>query len=456
VNVLLVNPPLYDYAALDLWAKPLGLLQIGAALRALGIKVALMDYLDVQQYGPADAAAGIAPPVPKKYGTAQYMKCRAAAPPLTPLPRATYYRYGLSHERAQELLAPLPPPKLILITSQFTYVYPGVQDAIAFLRRLYPGTPVWLGGIYAQTCPAHAAAHSGADHVVTSTDIAEIAAQVARQLGCRRAVPAAWQTFAGLPPPALDLYSTLRYLPVRTSRGCVNACDYCVAHQLYPQYEERPWQQVAAEIETVSARCGVHEVALYDDALLVNAARRFVPLLRHAAAQCWPLRFHLPNAVHIQLLTPEIADAMRAAQVTTIRLGLETINATRVRATGAKYIAADVARCLRALQAAGFTHDMIGMYILVGLPGQTIAEVRATIHCVREEFGVKAKLAEYSPIPGTALWPAAVGESRVPLADEPLWHNNSLLGYRSPVFTPEVLAALRAATRPCSGRTGSR
>jgi hypothetical protein len=98
---------------------------------------------------------------------------------------------------------------------------------------------------------------------------------------------------------------------------------------------------------------------------------------------------------------------------------------------------------------ADFARSTIGMYILVGMPGQTVAEARATIRFVREELGVKAKLAEYAPIPGTALWPAAVGESRVPIADEPLWHNNSLLGYRSPVFTPDVLAALRAeAKRP--------
>jgi hypothetical protein len=36
-----------------------------------------------------------------------------------------------------------------------------------------------------------------------------------------------------------------------------------------------------------------------------------------------------------------------------------------------------------------------------------------------------------------------VAESRVPIADEPLWQNNSLLGSRSPVFTDEVIASLR-------------
>jgi hypothetical protein len=449
MTVLLVNSPLYDYAALDLWAKPLGLLQLGAALRALGVHVTLLDFLDVLRYGERDAAEGIAPPVLKTHGMAQYMKRKIAPPPLEPPPRMWYYRYGLSHARARELLQNQPAPDLILVTSLFTYVYPGVQDAIAFLRAQYSGTPIWLGGVYAQTCTAHAQAHSGADRVITATSIASTATEIAQLLGCARDVPAAWQCFAGLPAPALELYPALRYMPVRTSCGCVNTCAYCVAHQLYPRFEERPWQQVAQEIEAACARFGVRDVAFYDDALLVHARTRILPLLRHAIGQQWPVRLHVPNALHIHLMTQEIADTMRAANVTTLRLGLETLDAGRVRATGAKYAADDIARCMQMLWNADFARSTIGMYILVGMPGQTVAEARATIRFVREELGVKAKLAEYAPIPGTALWPAAVGESRVPIADEPLWHNNSLLGYRSPVFTPDVLAALRAeAKRP--------
>jgi len=444
MHVLLVNPPLVDVAALDLWSKPLGLLAIGAALRAIGIGVSLLDYLDVYQYGDADVRAGLRAPVHKRFGTAQYMKVAIATPPqLPPAPRLRFQRYGLSSARARELLTAMPRPDLILVTSSFTYTYLGVHDAIALLRDMFPGIPIWLGGVYAQLCGAHATAHAGADRVLAVTDIREIVQDVSRTLHCQTPTPAAWRTFCGLPAPALDLYHTLAYMPLRTSCGCTRCCAYCSTPTLYPAFEERSWQAVLAELETVLARHTIRDVAFYDDALLVNAAQRLVPLLEQVVARGWRLRFHVPNALHIHLVTPRLAALMRAAGFETIRLGLETCDEQRLRATGAKYEKDDLTSCLTALMQAGFRHEQIGAYILVGLPGQTLAEVRATIAYVRLEHGIRAKLAEYSPLPGSGLWPAAVAESRVPIADEPLWQNNSLLGSRSPVFTDEVIASLR-------------
>ncbi|NUM82309.1 radical SAM protein, partial [bacterium] len=44
--ILLVNPYLYDFAAYDLWIKPLGLLYLGAVLGENGCDVTLLDALD--------------------------------------------------------------------------------------------------------------------------------------------------------------------------------------------------------------------------------------------------------------------------------------------------------------------------------------------------------------------------------------------------------------------------
>ena len=43
-----------------------------------------------------------------------------------------------------------------------------------------------------------------------------------------------------------------------------------------------------------------------------------------------------------------------------------------------------------------------------------------------KELGAAPVLAQYSPIPGTALWPRAVATSRYDLTADPLFHNNSL------------------------------
>ncbi|NIA20148.1 MAG: radical SAM protein, partial [Xanthomonadaceae bacterium] len=47
-EILLVNPWITDFAAYDLWAKPLGLLYLGGILRRLdGVDVRLLDCLDL-------------------------------------------------------------------------------------------------------------------------------------------------------------------------------------------------------------------------------------------------------------------------------------------------------------------------------------------------------------------------------------------------------------------------
>ena len=45
-HILLVNPWIHDFAAYDVWAKPLGLLLLGGVLRAHGARVSYLNCLD--------------------------------------------------------------------------------------------------------------------------------------------------------------------------------------------------------------------------------------------------------------------------------------------------------------------------------------------------------------------------------------------------------------------------
>ena len=45
-HILLVNPWIHDFAAYDVWAKPLGLLGLGAILRRHGCRVSYVDCLN--------------------------------------------------------------------------------------------------------------------------------------------------------------------------------------------------------------------------------------------------------------------------------------------------------------------------------------------------------------------------------------------------------------------------
>jgi hypothetical protein len=60
-----------------------------------------------------------------------------------------------------------------------------------------------------------------------------------------------------------------------------------------------------------------------------------------------------------------------------------------------------------------------------------------------KDHGARPYLAEYSPIPGTSLWSAALRCSSFDLANEPLLHNNSILPCRSEDFGLEELQQLK-------------
>ena len=91
----------------------------------------------------------------------------------------------------------------------------------------------------------------------------------------------------------------------------------------------------------------------------------------------------------------------------------------------AKLQAGELEAALAHLREAGFAPEEIGVYLLIGLPDQEEAEVAASIRRVKE-LGATPVLAQYSPIPGTALWPRALATSRFDLTADPLFHNNSL------------------------------
>jgi hypothetical protein len=94
------------------------------------------------------------------------------------------------------------------------------------------------------------------------------------------------------------------------------------------------------------------------------------------------------------------------------------------------------------LKEAGFSSEQIGAYLLVGLPGQSKAMIEDDVERVLLA-GALPKLAEYSPIPGTEMWPKALQASRYPIDQEPLFQNCTLL----PAAEPGVDAAFLQATR---------
>jgi radical SAM superfamily enzyme YgiQ (UPF0313 family) len=442
-NLLLINPWIYDFAAYDLWAKPLGLLYLAALLERNNWGITYSDCLDIHH--PALKTLGGRTPRRRIDHRGPFYQDVVARPvPLQEIPRR-FYRFGLPPEAFNRILQTLARPRAILVTSGMTYWYQGVHEVIQIVKEAFPGVPVILGGIYATLCAEHARENSGADLVITGGGEIQILHILEELTGITPSFFPDAADLDSLPAPSFGLYPELDYCCCLTSRGCPYTCAYCASSLLAPGCMRRAPAQVVDEIACSVLEYGVEDIAFYDDALLAD--QQFaIALLQGIAAQGIKARFHAPNGLHCRGITQDVAHLMRQVGFATIRLGLETTNLERQQATGGKVNTDEFQTTVENLRQAGYSPGEIGAYILVGLPGQGRAEVEETIRFV-QGCGARPYLAEYSPIPNTPLWEAAVQCSPFDLAHEPLLHNNTILPCQWEGLTWADLQALKAMAR---------
>ena len=441
-HVLLINPWITDFAAYNLWVKPLGLLSIASLLRGSGFRITLIDCLD--SYANR-----------RKFAEGNFSKIKIDKPrALKSIPR-NYSQYGISEASFVERLRALEEPDVVAMTSGMTYWYPGLFKAIQLVREHFPKAPVITGGIYATLCSDHARRHSGADYIVTGrgdTEALRLVHELTRSTGILTfstqsealrdiSHPSAFQGETRSEPchfpyPCFDLYSQFDFVCISTSRGCPLRCSYCASFLLSERFSRRdPWD-VITEIEYWAREYGVENVAFYDDALLIEPESHIVPILKGILARDIRCNFHAPNGLHIRKIDEELADLLFQCRFKTIRLGFETSDEHEQLALGGKVNNPDFQIAVRNLKRAGYTQGQIGVYILAGLPSQRATEIQETISYVRKA-GAKPVLVEYSPIPGTPLFQKAKAESPFDLENEPLFHNNSILPCQWERFTLE-------------------
>ena len=367
-SLLLINPWIYDFAAYDFFARPLGLLYLAGMPRARGFRSTSWT-----AWPPPTPAPGLSAP-------AATPKNLPAPPALSGIPRR-YGRYGIS-SRLSGSAGPGRPPAAILVTSLMTYWYPGVAAADRLAREHFPGAPVILGGVYATLCPDHAREHSGADRVVTGPGEAAIASS-AKITGW----PPPW---AILPPLDDRLSSPIRpctskSIPLLFPSLPPGAAPFIAT--IAPPVSCRPATSGAIPGPRRPNRClgrtelGLTDAAFYDDALLLEASHHLLlPGGTGTARRTFP--FHTPNALHARFITREVA---RAAQARQLRHPAPRGGNHRPRHStpGRQTPGGGTGSRPEPPPGGRIQPRKIGVYLLIGLPGQEDEEVAASIRRVR-------------------------------------------------------------------------
>jgi radical SAM superfamily enzyme YgiQ (UPF0313 family) len=335
-----------------------------------------------------------------------------------------------------------------------TYWYPGVHEAVALLRERLPGVPIALGGVYPSLFPDHARRFSGADHFVEGEGENAVRDLVNDLLHPRSPVPPFdLGDLDRLPAPAYDLLAGCDTLPFAMSRGCPRRCTYCASHRLFGRFRRRDPVGAADEVIAAVERYGFSDVAFYDDALLADARRHFIPFCDRLIAAGIHARFHTPNGLDAGAIDEAVAERMARVGVASVRLSLETAAPARLREMGRAADLSGFEASLRSLERAGFERTTIGVYVMFGLPGQSRDEVERSVDYVID-LGATPKLTEYSPLPGTAEWEKVRRLGNPPLHDEPLLTNNSVFYRLGGEFPDAWLDALRHRIREATRTAG--
>ncbi len=415
------------------------MLSLASILRCHGFVVTYIDCLD--RFHPRASLQSAT----ARSGRGPYLKTRIARPQGMEDINRHFSRYGIKKNWFYDDLATVPRPAAILVSSMMTYQYPGTQETIAIIKDCFPDAPVILGGVYASLCYEHSVRHSGADIVYPGVCNAEIIKLVTEVIGLSDIDIRHHYDLADLdsyPYPSWELQRQIGFVPLLTSTGCPFACVYCASRYLNPSFQERSPDTVVSEIFFWHQNYNIKDFVFYDDALLVNADKRVIPIMKQILKARLKLRFHTPNAIHIREINALTASLMYKAGFKTIRLGLESALFKDRNKLDNKVTAAEFRNAVVYLKAAGFHKEQVGAYLLVGLPGQTLHSIEASIKLVKKS-GLHPILAYYTPIPHTTLWEEAVNSSRYDLEADPVFTNNAIFPCQKQNFSWEVISYLK-------------
>jgi len=406
MKILLVNPPVYDFALHDFWLKPFGLLRIAAKLRKQNIPFYFFDFL----YKYDSRLLKIWTPKVDEYGRGKFYSIEVEKPEMLSFVPRKFRRFGLPLEYLKEDVSG-EHFDFVFITTGMTYWYIGVKEIIDFARKKWPRAQIVVGGVAATLMPDFYKT-LGADIVVIRDDFTSL-----KKLGLELNIEI--NDF-----PDYSVYERVDYVVIRLVEGCPYRCSYCASYLLKPKIRFTDVKLMADYIEGLYYHRRVKDFVFYDDALLVNAQKYLRQLgdLLDVKRLTGKIRFHSPNALHVRYIDEKVAGLLKEMGFETIYLGVETINPERLKETGGKLTLEEFEKAVINLKKAGFKNDQITAYLLMGLPNQPPEEVISGLEILKK-LKIRVMLSEYSPIPGTPLGERAIKEYKI---EDPVLTNCSV------------------------------
>lgn len=380
----------------------------------------------------------------------------------------------LTPEACGEILRELAPDVVGVSVLSDTYREAGFK-ACDIAKEYVPKAATIMGGVFVTTRPKKAMGHPTVDYGVMGEGEYIMPEIVRYIMGQRDTLPEEGVVFRkdgelvirpqktfitdldALPFPdysVLDFtkYSTtfykepsapraLPYGKMVTSRGCPVGCVFCeVEHIAGKKVRAMSPERVMAEVRWLVDTYGIRSIEFLDDQLIGNV-RRFRRLLELLIEADLDLVWCAHN-VSVFYLNEEILDLMRKAKCVYTSLAVESASPRVLKDIVGKPVKLEHAKRM-ASYARKIGFESCGLFV-IGFPGETWDEIRATIQFASELEVDYVKLNIAAPFEGTRLHKLAVetGAIRPDFdMDEVEWGRGVM---STSEFTADQLLILRA------------
>ncbi len=194
-----------------------------------------------------------------------------------------------------------------------------------------------------------------------------------------------------------------RYIPIQTSRGCPYSCTYCHGH-FGKKVRARDPVKVVAEMAELARRFDVREFHISDD-IFNHRKGRIEELCAQIRRSRLDVRFAFPNGLRGDRLTAAEIEALAGAGCHALSLAVETVTPRFQEMIGKRL---KLPRVFRAAQWAEKQGILTRCFVMLGFPGETLEEMKATMQAVADSAFDIVHIFTVAPNPGTDLFLRAV------------------------------------------------
>ncbi len=346
-----------------------------------------------------------------------------------------HIRVGLSDDQVLERIKQIS-PDMVGISNLFSMQINEAQAIARLVKQVNPAIVTVMGGANPSVLPEKVMENACVDFVVLGEGektMVELVAKLNEQAGLAGQPAIGFRLPNGeiqvnrqmnhienideIPFPAYHLFNiesyfgamavhgkreTERFMPIITSRGCPMGCTFCTAHNVWgKKYRARSPENVVRELQFLKEKYGIEEIIFEDDNITLDKARA-EKLFDMMVAENLRLLWTVPNGIALFTVDENLLSKMKRSGCYKVNFAVES-GCQRVLDQVIKK-PLNLANLSQLIKYARNIGLQVGAFFIVGLPGETLDEIRESFRYMRRHKLFMANISVAMPLPGSELY----------------------------------------------------